>query len=531
MAVLCLGRELAKPAPFAWALALLAPPIPASAAAVAQREEGAAIDTRQRPAERPVAQVDGAIPIEPPPPEADPKDQSGYFPGVDPQRLTSIQDGTPHRGAEREAYANLIETLATHDDAQLWSSVKGTEAEQPLAFSLLFRQPNHYRGKLVHIQGKARGCVAYRSSRRISEELAERMKTVPPGPADGLAQALAKTDFIQALKAVDALIAQVDGDSLDVLTREALSKQFGQIQDQLQIIADVQKSLQDRLKKEREAATANGQNDEAATLTTDLQEASKRGQQTQKLAEAAHRLRECARLLLTGTKAEAVGELKGLRSACIDLISRNYYHMWLETTEGQLVQAYVLELPEGFPVSKLDDRRQFEQEIAEPLDFIGFFFKLLPYQAHDDARNAPLVFARTIVWSPPPPPPEAASLTWPLILTVLTGCMVVGVLGAYLLTKGDALLRTRDERAPPTAAELAGLARLEALAQTEGAAPAAGAPTTGASNAPAGTSAAAAAEAPATQPNGHPTNGQPANGHPPAGGPEPTPAPQEGITP
>ena len=515
MAILWLGRELAKPAPFAWALAFLAPAAPANAAVIAQRDEGAAIDTRQRPAARNVAQVEGAIPIEPPPPETTVEDQQSYFPGVDAQRLTTISDGTPHRGAERDAYANLIETLATHDDAQLWASVKGTEAEQPLAFSLLFRQPNHYRGRLVHIQGKARGCVAFRSSHRIAEELAERMKAVPPGGlADGLAQALSKADFVQALKALDVLIGQLNGETVDVLTKEALSKQLGQIQDQLQIIADVQKSRQDRLKKERDTFSANGQDAEAATLTTDLQEASKRGQQTQKLAEAAHRLRECARLLLTGTKAEALGELKGLRQACIDLISRNYYHIWLETTEGQLVQAYVLELPAGFPVSKLDDKRQFEQEIAESIDLIGFFFKLLPYQAHDDARNAPLVFARTIVWSPPPPPPEAAALTWPLVLTVLSLCMVVGVLGAYLLTKGDALVRPRGERVPPTAAELAGLARLEALAQAE---PAPAAPT----------SSGATSDAPAATPS--PAHGH-VNGHSPAVGTEGASAPAEGTS-
>jgi hypothetical protein len=549
MAILMLGREFSRPVPFSWVFALLAPASPAEAAAAAKLKEGADIDTRAaRPAPRTVAQVDGAIPIEPPPPEPDASDERSLFPGLDAKVLATIQDGTPHRAVEREAYADVIEALATHEDAQLWASVKGTEAEQPLAFSLLFRQPDHYRGRLVHIQAKARACVPFLSGKRIAAELAERMKAVPPGPADAMVQALAKADFIRTLAALDAVIQQLQGDNVDVLAKEALSKHLGQIQDQMQIIADVQKSLQDRLKKERDEALANGQVDEGGTLTADLQEASKRGQQTQKLAEAAHRLRECARLLLNGTKAEALAELQGLRSAVIDMISRNYYHLWLETTEGQLVQAYVLELPAGFPVSKLDGQRQFEQEISEPLNMIAFFFKRLPYQAHDDTRNAPLVFARSVVWSPPPPPPEAASLTWPLVLTVLTGGMVIGVLGAYLLTKGDVTLPKRSEQSPEavTAADLAGLARLEALAQAMAAdsqaavAPQATDPATP-THAAAGTNGGPSAES-SVAPAGSepvitpspPTNGQPnghsANGHTPPAGPEGASASAEGTS-
>jgi hypothetical protein len=71
-------------------------------------------------------------------------------------------------------------------------------------------------------------------------------------------------------------------------------------------------------------------------------------------------------------------------------LSGEYYQVWLQPeNSAHPVVAYVLSLPEGFPV---------EMQMSEPAEVTGFFFKVWAYAAKDEPRTAPILLAKTLRW-------------------------------------------------------------------------------------------------------------------------------------
>ncbi|MBU4273167.1 MAG: hypothetical protein KKE86_15405 [Planctomycetes bacterium] len=77
--------------------------------------------------------------------------RKGYFPGVDPALLDSIQDNTFSSLADRECSLNLLDVLEKTDERKLRKASEGR-----VTYAQLFRQPAHYRGRLVTISGVVR---------------------------------------------------------------------------------------------------------------------------------------------------------------------------------------------------------------------------------------------------------------------------------------------------------------------------------------------------------------------------------------
>ncbi len=94
-----------------------------------------------------------------------------------------------------------------------------------------------------------------------------------------------------------------------------------------------------------------------------------------------------------------------------------YYQIWLQPADAPTMPmvVYCLELPRGFPLA---------QDIREPVELVGIFFKRWAYQATDTIRTTPLVLARSLSWQP-------ARLTEPVTLEVRA--LVIAVFGAALV--------------------------------------------------------------------------------------------------
>lgn len=83
--------------------------------------------------------------------EEDTNRQKGYFPGVDPALLDSIKDNTFSSLADRACSLNLLDVLDKTDERKLRKASEGR-----VTYAQLFRQPAHYRGRLVTISGVVR---------------------------------------------------------------------------------------------------------------------------------------------------------------------------------------------------------------------------------------------------------------------------------------------------------------------------------------------------------------------------------------
>ena len=79
------------------------------------------------------------------------------------------------------------------------------------------------------------------------------------------------------------------------------------------------------------------------------------------------------------------------------------WRCWLQDAAGTApIVIYCLELPTAFPLGT---------DLREPATFVGVAYKRWPYQAETGLLAAPVVLARTAIWTPQPPAPPPTRLT------------------------------------------------------------------------------------------------------------------------
>jgi hypothetical protein len=87
-----------------------------------------------------------------------------YFPGVNPEFLARVQDDTPFRSAEADAFYQLMQVLDRNDPEALERAARGH-----VSFSQLFEQPKMFRGDLVTFEGDLRWVVERQAPRNAFE--------------------------------------------------------------------------------------------------------------------------------------------------------------------------------------------------------------------------------------------------------------------------------------------------------------------------------------------------------------------------
>ncbi|HUY33083.1 MAG TPA: hypothetical protein VMV69_09900 [Pirellulales bacterium] len=146
-----------------WMLQLLAPPraggggdAPGAAANhPGKRAEGAPIDTKLKRVPRAELAPDEFIARDEPVRELPPGKL--FFSGVRADFLAQVDDDTPFRASEANAYYHLLKVLAEHGPKEIERSSRG-----PVTFTQLFTQPKVYRGELVTFRGEVRSAVVRR---------------------------------------------------------------------------------------------------------------------------------------------------------------------------------------------------------------------------------------------------------------------------------------------------------------------------------------------------------------------------------
>jgi hypothetical protein len=77
-----------------------------------------------------------------------------FFHGVRAEFLTHVEDDTPFRSSEADAYYHLFKVLADNDPKEIEKESRGV-----VTFTQLFTQPKVYRGELVTFKGEVRSAV------------------------------------------------------------------------------------------------------------------------------------------------------------------------------------------------------------------------------------------------------------------------------------------------------------------------------------------------------------------------------------
>jgi len=101
---------------------------------------------------------------------------------------------------------------------------------------------------------------------------------------------------------------------------------------------------------------------------------------------------------------------------------------------------YTLEVPEGFPkITDLDVDKEVTDLEDVHVEFTGYFFKRVAYQATDSTRVAPLVLAKMPTWTPQQPkgdpkPPNP----WLLLAAVLGTALLGTAVAAFVVSRHGA---------------------------------------------------------------------------------------------
>jgi len=144
--VIVLMLEARKPERWQWLWGI-------SSNTSADVDPGGEIDTRLAPA--PAARpIEGFVVVSPPEREPDGQGdvQRRLLPGIDLERLRTIEDDTVLRPQEHDAFYHLFGVLSATDEDAMAAASLGQAT-----FVQLFQQPGTYRGEVVAIDGTVRG--------------------------------------------------------------------------------------------------------------------------------------------------------------------------------------------------------------------------------------------------------------------------------------------------------------------------------------------------------------------------------------
>lgn len=104
------------------------------------------------------------------------------------------------------------------------------------------------------------------------------------------------------------------------------------------------------------------------------------------------------------------------------------YQAWVFSEES-FRNPYVVICSEVSPALLDRIRKQGKQNIKEPVEVVGVFFKLWKYEARDGTRGAPMILAHRLDWNPVSIAQTSAIWIWIgvgiLLLVVLPGVVVV----------------------------------------------------------------------------------------------------------
>jgi tetratricopeptide (TPR) repeat protein len=230
------------------------------------------------------------------------------------------------RMAEREGLEDAKELLKNLENkSKEFQSLHADRKEALVKLKDLTRQLQERRDQL-------------HGAERVAEQLRQ-FKSLSQGPADKLAQAVARGDFKKALAELKDLKDQLSGDKLDPQQREQLAKQMEEVAKKLREMADAHDQAVSDLRKQISQLHKSGQHGEADKLQQSLDKLLQQLPRIQQASDLARQLGQCSKCLREGKTGAACAALDSLRKQLAGLEKESRELQLLDDAMEQLGQA------------------------------------------------------------------------------------------------------------------------------------------------------------------------------------------------
>lgn len=148
-----------------------------------------------------------------------------------------------------------------------------------------------------------------------------------------------------------------------------------------------------------------------------------------------------------------------------------YYEIWVLAADKKNVYwLNVTELPEGFPVSPVDEADPTNYErISENISAVALFFRVGVYSGQEGYEKAPVLAARTFTWVKEPPPAESplgGGPTLAYLPYIVGGTLLLAVIATAVVFVRSAQQAKAEHEHRLKKASVAGLDRTIEMAGT-----------------------------------------------------------------
>jgi hypothetical protein len=172
------------------------------------------------------------------------------------------------------------------------------------------------------------------SSESLKRQM-EQIQGIDRGPADKLAKSLAKGDFQKAAQELEKLQKQLAGSNLDPAKKQELAKQFEQLKQKLDQLAQQAKDAQADLQNRADQMKQAGNNEAARKLEDQIQKLQQQGPQLESLQGLASKLGQCSKQMQQGDSQQAAQSMQEIMQQ-VETLARQQNE--LKTLDGAMQQ-------------------------------------------------------------------------------------------------------------------------------------------------------------------------------------------------
>jgi len=173
---------------------------------------------------------------------------------------------------------------------------------------------------------------------RLKNQL-NQLRKLEGGPAERLAAALKKGDFLKAAQEIARLKEQLQQGKLGEDQKQQLAAQLEQIQQQLSKLAEAQQNAKQDLQQQIDQLRQAGQTDQADRLQEQLDKLLQQAPEIEQLKQLADKLRQCGQCMRDGQLSDAADQLGEFQAQLEQLQNQLAELEMLDQAREELAQA------------------------------------------------------------------------------------------------------------------------------------------------------------------------------------------------
>jgi hypothetical protein len=249
------------------------------------------------------------------------------------KQVKKTTDEVRRKLAERRKEAKELGLKDAEQTFQKLEQVAKDTGKDPNTRKQALTELNDYAAQLEKRRQQVGG------AEKVQEELKQLQKKVDRGPADNLANALAKGDFKKAAAELERLKGQIENSKLDEKQKQDLANQMDQIKQKIDEMAQKQQQVRENLQQQIDQMRQAGQGAEADKLQQQLDKLMQQAPQMQQMQDLAQKLGQCAQCMRDGQMDEAANAMNQIQKGLGDLQKQLDELKMLEDAMNEIAQA------------------------------------------------------------------------------------------------------------------------------------------------------------------------------------------------